>query len=119
MVSLLISTIILCSIYTVSGIPVLEFYFPSRRETPNVFRFECRDPIDGMVRPDARFEINDSMGMLIRIRSTDKNEEYFTYNITEDFEASVRCIIREEYSRAITFYGMYAMSYLYNRIYSM
>ena len=109
MVSLLISraTIILCSIYTVLGIPVLDFYFPSRREAPNVFRFECRDPIDGMAYPDARFEINDSMGVLIRNQSTDINEEYFTCDITEYFEASVRCTAGEEYSKAIMFYGNY------------
>ena len=97
----------MCSIYTVLGIPVLGYHFSSRREAPNVFRFECQNPIDGTAYPDARFEINDSMGVLISNASTDINEDYFTYDITEDFEASVRCITGEEYSKAIMFYGNY------------
>ena len=57
--------------------------------------------------PDAGFEFTDSMSVLIRNTSTDVNEDYFTYDITEDFEASVRCITGEEYSEAVMFYGNY------------
>ena len=32
------------------------------------------------------FEFTDSMSVLIRNTSTDVNEDYFTYDITEDFE---------------------------------
>ena len=106
MASLFISTLFLYSIHIVLGIPVLDFYLPSPREAPNVFRLECHSVLDcGLADPDARFEFNDSMGVLIRNTSTDVNEDYFTYDVTEDFEASVRCITGEEYSDAIMFYG--------------
>ena len=83
-----------------------------------MFRLACQNPIDGMAYPDARFEINDSMGVLIRNRSTDINEEYFTYDITEDFEASVCCIIGEEYSKATMLMVILAM-YSYNVVHAM
>ena len=106
MASLLVFFCSINIINIVLGTPVLDFYLPSPREAPNMFRLRCHNLLaGGMADPDARFEFNDSMGVLIRNTSTDVNEDYLTYDITEDFEASVRCITGEEYSEAIMFYG--------------
>ena len=108
MLSLLTSTLFLYSIHIILGIPVLDFYLPSPREAPNVFRRQCHSVLDGgLADPDARFEFNDSMDVFIRNTSTDVNEDYFTYDVTEDFEASVCCITGEKYSEAVMFYGNY------------
>ena len=47
------------------------------------------------------------MDVFIRNTSTDVNEDYLTYDVTEDFEASVHCITGEEHSEAVMFYGNY------------
>ena len=54
MAYLLISTLLLYSIHIVLGTPVLDFYLPSPREAPNVFRLECHSVLDGdSAVPDA------------------------------------------------------------------
>ena len=108
MASLLITSVLFCSLRIVLGSPVLDFHLPSPKEAPNVFELQCINPDGGLADPDARFEFNDSMDTLIRNTSTDVNEDYFTYDITEDFEASVRCITGEDYSEAVMFYGNYS-----------
>ena len=84
----------------------MDFHLPSLKEASNVFQLQCINPDGGLADPDARFEFNDSMGVFIRNTSTDVNEDYFIYDITEDFEASVRCTTGEDYSEAVMFYGI-------------
>ena len=96
-------TLFWCSIHAILGIPTLDFYLPSR-ELQNVLRFECLNGA-GLADSNAIFKFHNSMGVLFKERLTDRNEEYLTYNITEDFEAFIFCVIGGVHSETIHFTG--------------
>ena len=74
----------------VLAIPALDYYLPSS-SYHNVLRLECVG--NGIIHPTARFKIYNSTDQLIRERTTDSGRCYLTYNITEDFEVFIRCVI--------------------------
>ena len=90
MTVLLYSIIFWSLILSVQAIPALDYYLPSSLDH-NVLRLECVE--NGIVHSTARFKIYNSMDRLIRERITDSGRDYLTYNITEDFEVLIRCVI--------------------------
>ena len=77
------------SIHIVLAIPVLDYYLPLSSDH-NVLRLECTN---SRVHSTAIFKIYNSTDQLIRERITDSDRDYLTYNITEDFEVLIRCMI--------------------------
>ena len=103
MTILFYSTLFWSFIHIVIGVPILDYYLPSTR-FPNELRLECIE--NSQVHLTARFKIYNSMDQLIRERITDSGRDYLTYNITEDFEVLIRCMIPGgEHSAAYRFVG--------------
>ena len=103
MAFLLIYILFWCSIQDTLSIPTLDYYLPSM-EDPNSLRLECINT-DGQIDRNARFKFYNSMNVLFKERLTDENSNYLTYNITEDFEVLVRCVIDGVRSEAVWFVG--------------
>ena len=100
------------STHIVLTIPTLDYYLPSRSDH-NVLRLECVE--NGIVHSTARFKIYNSMDQFIRERIADSGKDYLTYNITEDFEVFIRCVIPGgEYSAASRFVGKMIVIISYN-----
>ena len=78
------------SIRIVLAIPVLDYYLPSSSNI-NLLRLECIE--NDVIHSTARFRIYNSTDKLIRERHSDSGRHYLTYNITEDFEVLIRCVI--------------------------
>ena len=103
MAFLLIYILFWCSVQDTLSIPTLDYNLPSR-EDPNSLRLECIND-GGQVDRNARFKFYNNMNVLFKERLTDENKIYFMYNIAEDFEALVRCVIEGVHSEAIWFVG--------------
>ena len=97
-------TLVSSFIYVIVAIPTLDYYLTSRQRSPNVLRLECIDDI-GRIDSSARFKFYNIMDVLIRELATDRGRNYLTYDITEDFEVLIRCIIEESHSEMIRFVG--------------
>ena len=102
MAFLLIYILFWCSIQATLSIPTLDYYLPSREDL-NLLRLECLNT--GQIDRNARFKFYNSMNVLFKERLTDENLNYLTYNITEDFEVLIRCVIDGVHSEAIWFVG--------------
>ena len=103
MVSLFIYTLVWCSIHVIQGIPILDYYLPSR-EAPNVLRLECFNN-SGVPDTSARFKFYNTSGVLLMEQPTDVNEDYLTYDIAAYFEVNIRCEIQGEHSESVIFYS--------------
>ena len=105
MAFLLIYILFWCSIQDTLSIPSLDFYLPSR-EDPNSLRLECIND-HGVVYRNSSFKFynNTNVAILFKELATDENSSYLTYNITEDFEVLVRCVIDGVHSEAVWFVG--------------
>ena len=91
------------SVRIILAIPVLDYYLPSSSDH-NVLRLECIE--NYIAHSTARFRIYNSMDHFISERNTDSGRVYLTYNITEDFEVLIRCVISGgEPSEATRFVG--------------
>ena len=104
MATLYLYILVWCSIHVILGIPILDYYLPSR-EAPNVLRLECIAD-SGVVGTNARFKFYNASGVLLMEEPTDVNEHYLTYDIAADFfEVNIRCEIQGEHSESVMFYG--------------
>ena len=102
MLSMTILFLFLSSIHFAQGIPFLDYYLPSPGDH-NVLRLECLE--NDQAQTTAIFRIHNRMDRLIRERITDSGRDYLTYNITEDFEVLIHCVIEGEPSAASRFVG--------------